>query len=159
MSCSSCSKSSYSYASTSYSTPSYSHSYSSTPHSYSYPSYRTYTQTYGATQPSYVQQYVGVPYASSYGHMGYSTSYPIVPHSSSYGSGSYTIAYRTSFPEVSGKRAEEARAYILSRNPRLNVVIVSDNGFASQDYQDYQDNRIIIYAGQNGIVTRVPIVG
>lgn len=66
------------------------------------------------------------------------------------------IIGKSSWPELVGKDGEEAKATIERENPLVTANIVNEG---SSVPLDYRCDRVWVWVDDNGIVTRVPIIG
>ncbi|EOY18701.1 hypothetical protein QUC31_006387 [Theobroma cacao] len=63
---------------------------------------------------------------------------------------------KSSWPELVGKKGEDAAARIEKENPHVNAVIVLEGTFVTLEFLC---TRVRVWVNTDGIVTRVPIIG
>ncbi|XWS07974.1 hypothetical protein CRYUN_Cryun41cG0037100 [Craigia yunnanensis] len=63
---------------------------------------------------------------------------------------------KSSWPELVGKKGEDAAAIIEKQNPHVNAVIVLEGTMVTMEFLC---TRVRVWVNTYGIVTRVPIIG
>lgn len=63
---------------------------------------------------------------------------------------------KSSWPELVGKKGEDAAATIEKQNPHVNAVIVLEGSIVTQDFLC---TRVRVWVNTYEIVTRVPTIG
>ncbi|XVE68857.1 hypothetical protein DITRI_Ditri09bG0103400 [Diplodiscus trichospermus] len=63
---------------------------------------------------------------------------------------------KSSWPELVGKKGEDAAATIEKQNPHVDAEIVLEGTIVPQDFLC---TRVRVWVNTDGIVTRVPIIG
>ncbi|XVF83181.1 hypothetical protein PTKIN_Ptkin16aG0113300 [Pterospermum kingtungense] len=63
---------------------------------------------------------------------------------------------KSSWPELVGKKGEDAAAIIEKENPYVNAVIVLEGTIVTMEFLP---TRVRVWVNTSGIVTKVPIIG